>query len=80
MIGEVRYVIAMVNERRSTPRARHIEIQHFAIQEWHQQRDIVLRRCPGVLNISTNDLTKALGWVLHTSHCCHGMGHCKLKG
>ena len=71
--------IAMVNERCPMPCACYIEIQHFAIQEWRQQGDILLRHCPGVLN-SSDDLTKVLGWVLHTCHCHCGMGHYKLKG
>ena len=69
--------IAMVNENRPTPRARHIEIQHFAIQEWRDKGQIVLRHCPGVLNIS-DDLTKALGWVLHARHARRSMGHYKM--
>ena len=69
--------IAMVNESRPTPRARHIEIQHFAIQEWRNKGDIVLRHCPGILNVS-DDLTKALGWVLHSRHARRSMGHYKI--
>ena len=71
--------IAMVNESRPTPRARHIEIQHFAIQEWRNKGDIVLRHCPGVINLS-DDMTKALGWVLHSRHARRGMGHYKIPG
>ena len=69
--------IAMVNESRPTPRARHIEIQHFAIQEWRDKGDVVLRHCPGVINAS-DDLTKALGWVLHSRHARRSMGHYKM--
>ena len=69
--------IAMVNESRPTPRARHIEIQHFAIQEWREKGDIVLRHCPGIVNAS-DDLTKALGWVLHNRHARRSMGHYKM--
>ena len=53
----------MINESRPTPRARHIEIQHFAIQEWCKQGDIVMEHLPGIINPS-DGLTKALGWVL----------------
>jgi hypothetical protein len=28
--------IAMINENHPTPCACHVDIQHFAIQEWHQ--------------------------------------------
>ena len=67
----------MVNESRPAPRARHIEIQHFAIQEWRNKGDIALRHCPGVINIS-DDLTKPLGWVLHARHARRGVGHFKI--
>ena len=66
--------IAMVNESRPTPRARHIQIQAFAIQEWRQAGDVILCHCPGILNPS-DDLTKALGWVLHSRHARRSMGH-----
>ena len=69
--------IAMVNESRPTPRARHIEIQHFAIQEWRDKGDIILRHIPGIINPS-DDLTKVLGWVLHGRHARRSMGHYKL--
>ena len=69
--------IAMVNESRPTPRARHIEIQHFAIQEWRNNGDIVLDHCPGVIN-SSDDLTKPLGWVLHARHARRSMGHYRI--
>ena len=69
--------LAMVNESRPTPRARHIEIQHFAIQEWRQKGDIILRHIPGIINPS-DDLTKVLGWVLHNRHARRSMGHYKL--
>ena len=69
--------LAMVNESRPTPRARHIEIQHFAIQEWRQKGDIILRHIPGILNPS-DDLTKVLGWILHNRHARRSMGHYRL--
>ena len=64
----------MINERRPTPRARHVEIQHFAIQEWHQQGDIIMKHLPGVINPS-DGLTKPLANVLHVRHARRGMGH-----
>ena len=68
----------MINESRPTPRARHIEIQHFAIQEWRNQGDIVMRHIAGIINPS-DDLTKVLGWVLHARHCRRSMGHYRLS-
>jgi hypothetical protein len=66
--------VDMVNEKRPTPRSRHIEIQHFAIQEWHANGDIIMRHLAGVLNLS-DDLTKALGWILHSRHIGRSMGY-----
>ena len=34
--------ILMVNANRPTPSARHIKIQHFALQEWNAAKEIVL--------------------------------------
>jgi hypothetical protein len=66
--------IKMVNARIPTDRSRHILIQHFAIQDWKDAGDIVMRHIPGILNPS-DDLTKPLGWVLHTRHARRLMGH-----
>ena len=70
--------MAMINESRPTPRARHVEIQHFAIQQWCKiDKDIFMKYIPGVIN-SSDGLTKPLGWVLHSRHARRGMGHCNL--
>ena len=69
--------LAMINESRPTPRARHIDIQHFAIQEWRHAGDIVMKHCPGLINAS-DDLTKPLGWVLHARHARRSMGHYRI--
>lgn len=69
--------LQMINESRPTPRARHIEIQHFAIQEWRQLGDILMQHLAGILNPS-DGMTKALGWILHARHSGRGMGHYKL--
>jgi hypothetical protein len=57
--------IAMINERKPTTRSRHIDIQHFAIQEWRRRGDIVMHHIPGIINPS-DQATKALGWTLHS--------------
>ena len=44
---------------------RHIEIQHFAIQEWQAKKELVMQLIVGIINPS-EDLTKALGWVLRS--------------
>jgi hypothetical protein len=42
--------ILMINASRPTPRARHIDVQHFAIQEWKANGDIILCHIPGIIN------------------------------
>ena len=64
----------IVNERRPTPRTRHIEVQHFAVQEWRENKEILMEHIPGPINPS-DDLTKALTWVLHGRHSRRAMGH-----
>ena len=54
----------VINERHPTPCARHVDVQHFAIQEWHENGDIRMRHVPGVINPS-DGLTKALATILH---------------
>ena len=66
--------IAMVNEDRPTPRARHIDIQHFAIQEWRKRGVVTLHHIPGVINPS-DAATKPLGWILHKRHVLRMMGY-----
>ena len=56
---------AMINKNCPTLCACHIKIQQFAIQEWRQKGDIIMEHLTGILNPS-DDLTKALGWVLHS--------------
>jgi hypothetical protein len=67
----------MINENRPTTRARHIEIQHFAIQEWREQGDLIMEHIAGTINPS-DDLTKALGWILHARHARRSMGHYRI--
>ncbi|KAG7373304.1 reverse transcriptase RNA-dependent DNA polymerase [Nitzschia inconspicua] len=66
--------IKMINARIPTERSRHVDIQHFAIQDWKDAGDIVLCHIPGSINPS-DDLTKPLGWVLHQRHARRLMGH-----
>ena len=66
--------INMINARRPTERSRHIDIQHFAIQDWKEAKDIVMRHIPGIIN-PADDLTKPLGWILHERHARRIMGH-----
>jgi hypothetical protein len=66
--------ILMINASRPTPRSRHIDIQHFAIQEWKTNGDIILCHIPGVIN-PADALTKSLGPTLHFRHVRRMMGH-----
>ena len=68
--------IKMINNDIPTERARHICIQWFAIQDWKAQGHIVMDYIPGILN-PADDLTKPLGWVLHSRHARRIMGHYK---
>ena len=67
--------INMINNRVPTEQSRHIDIQHFAIQDWAEAQDIVMRHIPGILSIPGDGLTKALGWILHSRHARRMMGH-----
>jgi len=60
--------INMINARVPTERSRHIDIQHFAIQDWKESVAIVMEFISGVINPS-DDLTKPLGWVLNDQTC-----------
>jgi hypothetical protein len=66
--------ILMVNANRPTPRARHIDIQHFAVQERKAAKEIVLSHIHGVIN-TADSLTKSLGSTLHHRHVRRLMGH-----
>jgi len=68
--------INVINARVPTKRSRHIDIQHFAIQDWKDSGDIVMKFIPGVINPSDDLTTKPLGWVLHERHAHRIMGHC----
>jgi hypothetical protein len=66
--------IHVANDVRPTPRTRHVDIGWFAIQEWVQHGDIVLKYINTKINVSDAQ-TKCLAWVLHRRHCRRAMGH-----
>ena len=66
--------VDIVNENRPTPRCRHIETQFFAVQKWRADEEVLMEHFPGVIN-NSDDLTKALSWVLHYRHARRSMGH-----
>jgi len=69
--------IAMTNQCKPTTHSRHIDVQFFAIQDWREQGDILMKHIPGILNMADNS-TKALGWILYHRHARHAMGHHQL--
>jgi hypothetical protein len=64
----------MINDDKPTPRSRHIDIQHFAIQEWREAGVLKVVHIPGVINPS-DAATKALASQLHRRHVRRLMGH-----
>jgi Reverse transcriptase (RNA-dependent DNA polymerase)/GAG-pre-integrase domain len=69
-----RAAIDMVNASKPKERSRHIDIQHFAIQDWKRRNIVVLRHISGIASPS-DALTKPLSWVLHSRHTRRLMGH-----
>jgi hypothetical protein len=67
--------LKIINDNTSpTDRTRHMDLRFFAIQDWREAGDIIMSHIAGILNPS-DDLTKPLGWVLHSRHCRRIMGH-----
>jgi len=66
--------IDMINDSKPTTRSRHIDVQHFAIQEWRDKGEIEMHHIPGVIN-PADDETKSLSWTLHSRHSRRTMGH-----
>jgi len=66
--------INMINKSKPTAWSQHIDVQHFAIQEWQDWGEIKKKHIPRIIN-PVDDETKALCWVLHSWHSWHAMGH-----
>ena len=66
--------IEIINANKPTGRSRHIDIRFFAIQGWKEDGHITMKHIPGVIN-PADDLTKPLGYVLHSRHARYMMGH-----
>jgi len=66
--------IAMINQQKPTTCSQHIHVQFFAIQEWREQGNILMKHISGSLNMA-DDSTKALGWILCHWHARCAMGH-----
>ena len=67
-------MLSLIRVEISLSRWSSVGLQHFAIQDWADAKDIVMRHIPGILSVS-DGLTKALGWVLHSRHARRMMGH-----
>jgi len=67
-------VINIVNNSKPTSRARHVEIQFFAIQEWRRRKQVELKYIDTRINTADAE-TKALGWTLHSRHSRRMLGH-----
>jgi len=52
MYCDNQFAINMINARVPTERSRHIDIQHFAIQDWKESGTIVMEFISGVINPS----------------------------
>ena len=66
--------IDMINDSKPTTCSHHIDVQHFAIQEWRDHGEIEMHHIPGILN-PADDETKSLTWTLHSCHSRCMMGH-----
>jgi len=77
MCSDNQSAINVINARAPAERSRHIDIQHFAIQDRKDSGAIVMEFVPCVINPS-DDLTKPLGWVSHDRRARRVVGHCQL--
>ena len=66
--------VHMANASKPTKNTRHMDIRHFALQEWVERDLVVLEAVPTALNRS-DTLTKSLGKTLFYRHLDHIMGH-----
>ena len=64
----------IVNANKPTGRSRHMDMRFFAIQGWKDDGHITVKHAPGVIN-PADDLTKPLGYALHSRHARCMMGH-----
>ena len=48
-------------------RTRHIDIRYFAIQDWCEDGDIIMKHIARIINPS-DDFTKPFGYILNSCH------------
>lgn len=68
--------ILICNNACLTKRTRHIDIKHFAMQQWIKNKEVLLKQIAGILNPS-HILTKATALILHDGHLSRLMGYTK---
>ena len=56
----------LINEKQPTTHAQHCDIQHFAMEEWCEKKEIVIEHFSGIVNLS-DDLGGA--WLSCLSDC-----------
>ena len=61
------WAINVINNCVPAERSCYINMKDFAIQDWDDAKDIIMRHIPDVVSIP-DGLTKALGWVIHSCH------------
>ena len=66
----------MANQQQPTKYTRHIDIKHYAIQDWVEKDLLFLRRISSSANYA-DALTKPLGRTLHHRHMDYIMGRVK---
>jgi hypothetical protein len=67
----------IVNDERPTQRARHVDVQFFAVQQWRRNGHIVAKRLPGPIN-GADSMTKPTPYDLFTAHMRYAMGEYRL--
>ena len=70
--------ILMANAGKPTRRARHLDLKHFALQDWIE-KDLLFLRWVSTTNNCSDSLTKALGRTLQYRHMDYLMGRVRPK-
>ena len=66
--------IDIVNSGITTERTHYIDVRLFAIKGWKEAGAIIMHRIDGIIS-PLDDLTKPLGWVIHSRHSGYLLGH-----
>ena len=63
----------MEKYKKSTYRARHMDVQNFSLQEWIELKQVILEHIRTHLNVADTS-TKAIVWSPHNVHTQRMMG------